>query len=1237
MAVHQRHILTRALLVTLTGFFLGGAALSPALGTEAGRVRLQLKWFHQFQFAGYYAAKEMGYYAREGLDVHILEGGPGKKVQDIVTRGGAEFGVLGSELVLHRARGMDVVVVAPIIQHSIRTLIARKDRGIATPHDLMGKNVMLNKNELAEFTAMFFKEGIDPRTIYIHAKDTAAISRFIRGEIDAINGSIANQPFLLRENQVPFTLIRPVHYGIDFYGDTLFTTAAFLKKNKRRVAAFLRATTKGWQFAFDHPEAAADIILDHYVTKKSKPHLMFEQARLREIIHPNLVQIGHNNPKRWDHIVMTYKQLGLLPDAFTTEGLFYRDYIGTEAVWVKRMLWAAGMAVALFSLVFLWNFRLKRVVRKATAEIIESRENLKTTLDSIGDAVIATDRSGRVTRMNPVAEALTGWTFSRARGRDIAEVFRIIHSQTRKPALNPVSRVLKEGETVGPANHTALISRDGTEYQISDSGAPIRDHQGRITGVVMVFRDMTEEYSVQERIRRNEKRLRSYLESAPYGIFITDGRGRIREINTALGRTARIKPGEFTGKPLSSLLEGGLEPEAVLSRALSEGTFHGESVVLTPSGPGPVCEIDLVKLDNDRLLGFVNDISRRKTAEAQADNLAKFPEENPHPVLRVDPEGRIVYANPGSRDLLEFWEADVGSRVPGTWKRRIAEAFRYNTKILVEEIYGDICMSLVITPFSDLSHVNIYGMDVTEQHRTRQLLKKSEEKYRELVEGTNDLITIVSHRWEFIFVNKVAAGILGIPPEEAIGRSALDFVHPDDRVPARAWFNRSLDQKAPSGTIENRQVNSRTGEVFHMLWTCNFHYGADGALKTVNSVARDITDRKRLEAEREIAEANLRQASKMEAVGNIAGGIAHDFNNVLGIIVGNTELALEDIPEWMVSRKYLKEIKTASLRATEVVRQLLSFSRKSEQVKKVIRLQPVIRESIALLRSSIPASVEFKVKIDPDTGPVRADATQIHQILINLCTNASHAMDEESGMLTIRLARVELDSDRAKHLDDIVPGSFARLTITDTGHGIDPATLTKIFDPYFTTKEVGKGTGMGLAVVLGIVKSHNGAITVDSQLDRGTAFNIFLPLADGAAATEDDPDQSVPTGSGRILLVDDEPALLILGRNQLESVGYQVETREDPLDALAAVRSAPDRFDLLITDMTMPHLNGNQLIEKVRAVAPGLPVLLCSGFSDRIDHSRSREVGIDGYIEKPFRKNRLARAVSHILGTNPKT
>lgn len=1232
----RRFVLYKLGILVLAVLVLPVPAYSGLPSGTPDRVRLQLKWFHQFQFAGYYAAKEKGVYAAAGLDVEILEGGPTVNVLADVTGGKAEFGVLGAELAYHRIQGKDVVALAPILQHSIRTIIARADRGIASPHDLPGKTLMLNKSELPEFAAMFLNEGMGMNRLTVLAKDRTANGKFIRGDIDAMNGSIANQPFLFSRENVPYNLIRPINYGIDFYGDTLFTTSELLRKNPEMVDRFLKASLEGWRYAFDNPGEMVDLILAAYSRKKTRAHLMFEQERLRGLSHPDLVEIGHNNPQRWAHVLKTYKRLGLVPETADLDGFVYQDYLDGDGWWVKWLLWGLVLGAVLFCVGAFWNMRLRQAVRKMTRTITESGERIRITLDAIGDAVIATDGTGRIERMNPVAEKLTGWRLEEARGKLLEEVFRIINVKTGLTAENPVKKVLEEGHIVGLANHTALLSKDGSRHQIADSGAPIFDENNKISGVVLVFRDMTEEYAAQERIRENEQKFRSYMHNAPYGIFVLDREGRILEVNQAMGRILGSDPGSLPGRSVGDLFPG-QEGEGQLSasRALDAGRSHGILSLDVKDRDTKICEVDMVRLSRDRVLGFANDITRRRAVEARAIELAKFPSENPNPVLRVDPDGVILYANRGSRLLLGSWQTAIGGNVPPVWKERVADTILKQRPVLFEENAGSVCLSLVVTPVEPQGFANIYGMDITEQHRTRDLLKKSEEKYRELVEGSDDLIISVKASGVVRFVNRIAGKYLGVSPEEAQGISLFSFVHREDRQATKTWFDGCVSGGLAAGTYENRLVSMKTGEVFHVLWTCNFHYDRSGRLKMVNAVARNITDRKQLEAEKQAAEDHLKQALKMEAVGNIAGGIAHDFNNIMGIIIGNVELAMEAVPQWNPARQNLDEIRVAGLRASEVVKQLLSFSRKSDHYKKVMTLQPIIKESVSLLRASIPTSIEIRLDIDRETGPIEADPTQIHQILINLCTNAAHAMDAQGGILSIRLGEKDLDAEGAAGFDHLPPGRYARLTISDTGQGIDPDIVSKIFDPYFTTKKVGKGTGMGLAVVHGIVKSTGGGIRVDSEPGRGSAFHLLFPLTRARVQPEEEEENLTPTGSGRILLVDDEASLLKLGRRQLESLGYRVEIRQDPLDALSAIASDPSGFDLVITDMTMPRMTGDQLVEKVLEIRPDLPVVLCTGYSSKINRERSRDLGVSGYVEKPFNRNQLALAVADALRGTP--
>ena len=394
---------------------------------------------------------------------------------------------------------------------------------------------------------------------------------------------------------------------------------------------------------------------------------------------------------------------------------------------------------------------------------------------------------------------------------------------------------------------------------------------------------------------------------------------------------------------------------------------------------------------------------------------------------------------------------------------------------------------------------------------------------------------------------------------------------------------------------------------------------------------RDITDRKLAEEEKKKLEAQLQQAQKIESIGTLAGGIAHDFNNILGIIIGNTELALDDIPERERARFNLEEIRTASSRAKDVVKQLLSFSRKADLQRKPTKLIPIIKDSIKLLRATIPANIDIRQNITNTSDTILADPTQIQQIIINLFTNASHSMQETGGILGIKIENVIFEEESKVPHSDLIPGTYVKFIVSDTGQGISPEIKDRIFDPYFTTKEIGKGTGLGLSVVHGIVKNHGGVISFESELGKGTTFYIYFPVIEEETVIETKPFEKLPTGNEKILFVDDDKSIIYVGRYRLERLGYQVETKTNPVEALKLFRANPDQFDLVITDMSMPQMTGDQMIGEILKIRPNMPTILCTGFNEYMNKEKAKEIGATEYIEKPLNKDDFAFRVRQAL------
>ncbi len=508
--------------------------------------------------------------------------------------------------------------------------------------------------------------------------------------------------------------------------------------------------------------------------------------------------------------------------------------------------------------------------------------------------------------------------------------------------------------------------------------------------------------------------------------------------------------------------------------------------------------------------------------------------------------------------------------------------------------------------------------------RMADALLESEKKYKELIEGTDDLVTKVDRDGNFLFANYVCKGVFGFSRKDIVGKLAFDFIHPEDKEKTQSWFEECIEKKLDRGTIEYRLINKTTGKVSHVLSTSNFNYDKEAQIQEINSIAHDITKRKQSEDE-------LRQARKMESIGILAGGVAHDFNNLLYMIIGNTELALEDIPEWNPVYESLKEIKDASLRAAGVVKQLLNFSRKTDQKLKPIGVVTVIKDALKFLRSTIPSTVELKLNLPDADIPIQGDPVQINQVMMNLCTNASQVMQDTGGTIKIDVETLILDKENCEDYTNLSAGNHIKITINDSGPGIAPDIMDKIFDPYFTTKEFRAGSGMGLAVVHGIVKNHDGAIYVDSNPGQGATFIILLPVIDELPEPEIEVKEDISHGSEAILFVDDEEFIANMTGKTLERLGYQIEKQLNPIEALELFKAKPDAFDLVITDMTMPQMTGVNLAEKIKEIRPYIPVIICTGHSAVIDEEKAKQLGIDGFVMKPVSKLKIAKAIRDVL------
>ena len=810
------------------------------------------------------------------------------------------------------------------------------------------------------------------------------------------------------------------------------------------------------------------------------------------------------------------------------------------------------------------------------------------------------------------------------------------------------------------------------------------DPEGHILGLIGVILDVTVRKRMEEELRKAKEEWEQTFNAVPDLITILSNDCKIIRVNRAMAQRFGLDAGDFIGLTCYETVHGTDAPPAFCPHLQLLGDGKKHRVVVHEKGLGGDYAITVTPLldAGGHLFGSVHvarDITDQKSAELR---LAEISEMNQQ-IIENSPVGIAIYQADGQCIVAND---AIGEIIGGAKEYVLSQNFRrikswQDTEILdmamktlntgcptsgsismVSSFGKTLWLSGSFNRFllRDEPHLLLMFSDITGLKQTEQKLQELNEKLEQSVsDQSGELVTVgqklvcevqehadtssslrdseksvgviiesspigifVIQNQEYIFANQALLKIFGLTESSEIIGKHPETPYRDDSGKIISDIIRKCVKKSELIKENELKVFTRNHRERHLnIWLQPTEFsGSPAVIGFIIDVSEELEIR-----------SHLNQAQKMEALGSLAGGIAHDFNNVLFAITGNTELAKIAAPTGSKLNRQLDQVLRAARRAADLVKHILTFSRERELEKKPLLIGPIIQESLNFLRSSITQNIEIRRNISGGLHTVNADPTQIHQVIMNLVTNAYHAMKDTGGTLDVSLEEVELTPDFVKTRPGMLPGTHQRLRVSDTGYGMSQLTLRRIFDPYFTTKELGQGTGLGLSVVDGIVREHGGAISVRSVPDRGTTFEVYFPVIMDDKISSDETEQVAPHGKGRILFVDDETMLTEMTKSLMEDLGYEVTTENNPVRALARFESEPFSFDLIITDMSMPKMTGLQLSMKISQIRRDIPIILITGFSILLENINLSEYGIREMVQKPIIRAILAQTISRVL------
>jgi len=929
-------------------------------------------------------------------------------------------------------------------------------------------------------------------------------------------------------------------------------------------------------------------------------------------------------------------------------------------------------------------------LRQTEAALQESEEVFQIVSEATLDGVVLTDHQGNISSWNPAAERMFGHRPAEVLGKPIGSLFsREPHGRAAVEELERITRE-RRGKAAARILEMDAVRRSGETFSVELSHAPVK-LQGRWKAAV-ILRDITARKGTEDALRSGEQKYRSLVENLNDIVYALDDRGVITYISPNIEGISGYRADEIVGKSFLEFVYLEDRPGKMegFFRILAGSGEKSEYRFLKKTGEAMWIQTTAVQVREDGrvtgLQGVLVDITRRKRMERELEEArsglerrvqertSELMSANHQLILQMeknrkaqdavhqseeryrlladsvtdviwtmDRNLRFTYCSPSVRTLRGYCPEEALQQgldemlsprslretqavIAREWERfqnGTMKPFTVELELTRKDgstVWTETTLSMICGEAGEPLHVMGVSRDISERKKSEQRLRESEEKVREMLENINDVVYGLDPEGRVTYASPPLQRVLGHRPEDVTGSLFTDFVHPEDLARCREGLGKVL-----SGQVQTNEyrLRSASGE-YRWFQASGRPMAKEGRVIGERGILRDVDDEKRLQAQ-------LQQAQRMEAIGTLAGGIAHDFNNILTGILGYAELALRDVPEGSLLRSNVEQILGAATRAERLVNQILTFSRREEVEKVPLDMVPVIEEALSLLRVSLPKKVEIRSHFTVPSGTVLGDPTRIHQVLMNLCTNAAHAMRDAGGTIDVRLSTDDTGARGPAGQPNLPPGPYLKLTVEDTGHGMEPEILNRIFDPFFTTKGPGEGTGMGLSVVHGIVRDLGGDIQVDSTPGRGTRFSLFLPAREEAAAPAHVSPDAPPCGKGSVLFVDDDEHVVAFARQVLERMGCQVTAVTRPEAALEIFRDDPDGFDLVITDQNMPGMNGTELARALAGLRGNLPVLLCSGLGQTLKPKELRDAGIRDVLRKPLRTQVLADALHRVL------